>query len=270
MSMTVTNAAERRLSFAQFIGLFIITLLLSSFAIFQSIKRNNDAPTEDFAPLRKKNALLAELALVGGQLQQLDGAAHNNPTDFNRLQAIFNGSSQRLYTQISGKDSAELRSIKDVLSMYESYALTLGGVKTNTDNANAGNVQAQALLAAQNENLQLRAQIAQNAQMQAVVAAAQKGGGGGGGGAAPAAALPLSTPSGGGGNNNDAAVHQMQKQIEQGRAKTVQTSADVKNSITLIRAELTRITCIVGGTKERRANIENSLKQIETLMQGLN
>ncbi len=265
MSMSVTNAAERRLSFAQFIGLFIITLMLSSFAIFQSIKRNNDAPTEDFAPLRKKNALLAELALLGGQLQQLDGAAHSNPTDFNRLQAIFNGSSQRLYTQISGKDSAELRSIKDILSMYESYALTLGGVKTNTDNANAGNVQAQALLAAQNENLQLKAQITQNAQMQAVIAAAQKGGGG----AAPAAALPLSTPSGGGGNN-DAAVHQMQKQIEQGKAKTVQTSADVKNSITLIRAELTRITCIVGGTKERRANIENSLKQIETLMQGLN
>lgn len=266
MSMTVTNAAERRLSFAQFIGLFIITLMLSSFAIFQSIKRNNDAPTEDFAPLRKKNVLLAELALLGGQLQQLDGAAHSNPTDFNRLQAIFNGSSQRLYTQISGKDSTELRSIKDILSMYESYALTLGGVKTNTDNANAGNVQAQALLAAQNENLQLKAQITQNAQMQAVIAAAQKGGGGG---AAPAAALPLSTPSGGGGNN-DAAVHQMQKQIEQGKAKTVQTSADVKNSITLIRAELTRITCIVGGTKERRANIENSLKQIETLMQGLN
>ena len=266
MSMTVTNAADRRLSFAQFIGLFIITLLLSSFAIFQSIKRNNDAPTEDFAPLRKKNVLLSELALVSGQLQQLDGAAHNNPTDFNRLQALFNGSSQRLYTQIAGKDSAELRSIKDILSMYESYALTLGGVKTNTDNANAGNAQAQTLLAAQNENAQLRAQIAQNAQMQAMMAAAQKGGGGG---AAPAAALPISTPSGGGGNN-DAAVHQMQKLIEQGRAKTVQTSADVKNSITLIRAELTRITCIVGGTRERRANIESSLKQIETLMQGLN
>ena len=240
MSMTVTNAADRRLSFAQFIGLFIITLLLSSFAIFQSIKRNNDAPTEDFAPLRKKNALLSELARVGAQLQQLDGAAHHNPTDFNRLQAVFNGSSQRLYTQIAGKDSAELRSIKDILGMYESYALTLGGVKTNTDNANAGNAQAQTLLAVQNENLQLKGQIAAAAQMQAVMAAAAQKGGGGGGGAAPAAALPLSTPSGGGGNS-DAAVHQMQKLIEQGRAKTVQTSADVKNSITLIRAELTRI-----------------------------
>lgn len=269
MSMTVTNAADRRLSFAQFIGLFIITLLLSSFAIFQSIKRNNDAPTEDFAPLRKKNALLGELALLGGQLQQLDGAAHHNPTDFNRLQAIFNGSSQRLYTQISGKDSAELRSIKDILSMYESYALTLGGVKTNTDNANAGNAQAQTLLAVQNENLQLKAQMAQNAQMQAMMAAAQKGGGGGG--SAPAVALPLSTPSGGGGNS-DAAVHQMQKLIEQGKAKTVQTSADVKNSITLIRAELTQIKWTLNGNnfKERKANIENSLKQIEMQMQGLN
>ena len=219
--------------------------------------------------MRKQKGLLSELATLSAQLQQMDVSAHSNPTDFNRLQALFNASSQKIYMEISGKDSAELRPIKDILSMYERYSITLSGVKTSTDNANAGTAQAQLLATSQNENLQLRGQIAQMQGTQQLLAAqkASASAGGGGGGSAPALPQSTPTPSGGG---NDAAVHQMQKMIEQGKAKTLQSSNEVKNSLTLIRAELTNITCTIGRTKERKDKIEGFLKQVEAQMQALN
>jgi archaellum component FlaC len=263
--MLVTNTSERRLSMAQFIGLFLAAVTVSCFAFTRSFSLQEKIPQEELSLLREKQKVMEKIAETTTLLPQFEMEKASGTLQAAELDTKIYDKMSEIRRELYHKDTLTSYSdAKKILTMTTQYYYSIrktskeGDLKVQELNKQITDLQQQIQMGA------IQAVAAKNAAPVAPPPAPHAPASGGGGAAAapnvvympaPAsAAAPASAPVPA---NCDAAVSQVKGTYQRG-------ANSMRPAIAQIRNNLNNIKCLIGGNKAEKTSIEGSLKQIES------
>lgn len=265
--MEVSNIHTRRLSMAQFSGLFLGALILSCFAFTRSFRLQKEIPQEEVNLLHEKEKMTNTLGELSDLLRQYETEQLSGSLNAEMKEAEVSEKMVAIRRQLIHKDTlTTYQDIQKLLDMAGQYRLFIKRTARDGDKK-VKELEAQiAQLQQQNQMLQLDSKTAQLTSATQALTAAKSG-------AAVAAVVIAPTAAGQpvvippthtGDVNCDNQVNRVKMQYQKAcgamRTSVVQVRADV-NSIT---------TGLFGKSKKEKQSIETNLTQIEKQLEALN
>ena len=263
----ITNTSQRRLSMASFAGLFLVAVAVPCISFMQSNHLNNELPENQLQAYKEKDKLLKSFGELSDKLRQYENSQRvNSPDLFDRsaecsklltnmhLELKNNRDTFMLY-----KDATQLLHMADQYYLFIQQSSRDMDARTKALDQGVAQLNQEKLLL-QNENMNLKTQL--------VVAQAKGGGGGGGAAAAPAAAPIIFTPPPTASNPNPSPVVvpsgvDCDTKVSSVKSNTRNYCTMISSDVNIIRTEVSRISCLIGGTSKAKQNIETSLKDLE-------
>ena len=124
--MSVTNTKQRRISFAMFLGFFLLAVIISCMAFMNSIKIKEVVPTQELAPLKEKEQVLANFAKLSEALCKYDDAQRSNIVSINQNAAECRKLSEDLHLELKQKDTSRIyNDMVSFMRMADQYLFSI-------------------------------------------------------------------------------------------------------------------------------------------------
>ncbi len=132
--MSILNTKQRRLSMAVFVGLFLLSVFLCSFAFMKSVKMGEKLPTDRLKELEKKEKILADFAELSDALYEYNKAMYSSPELRNKHHARCERLSTVVHDSIATKDTTRIyEDVNKFVKMADQYMQVIDEIGDDTN-----------------------------------------------------------------------------------------------------------------------------------------
>jgi surface antigen len=265
--MEINNTSERRLTKAQFAGLFIGALALSCFAFTRSFRLQKEIPQEELNLLRDKQKVMESLAELSDLLRQYETEQLAGSLNAEMKEADVAEKMVTIRRQLLHKDTlTTYNDVGKLLDMAGQYRLF---IKRTARDGDKKVKELEAQIAQLQQQNQMGELDKKSAQLQAQTAALQAAKSGGSAVANPAAVAStgqtVTIPPTNTGNAN------CDNQVNQIKTLYNRACSSMRPAIGQVRVDVNSISKgLFGKNSTEKQNIERNLQQIEKQLEALN